>query len=100
FDRHEEARGYIQKALAMEPDSAAIIDSMGWVLFKLGEYQAAFDYLDRAYRLEPDPEIAAHLVDVHLALAEREQAVELLEAALERDPDSRHLNDVQRRLSQ
>src|SRR5690606_11283356 len=36
FDRHDEARGYIQKALAMDPDNAAIIDSMGWVLFRLG----------------------------------------------------------------
>src|SRR5690606_4685442 len=33
FDRHAEAREYIQKALAMDPDNAAIIDSMGWVLF-------------------------------------------------------------------
>jgi len=100
FERHDEARGYIQKALAMEPDNAAIIDSMGWVLFKLGEYEAAFDYLDRAYRLEPDPEIAAHLVDVHWALGEREEALALLETALERDPDSRHLNEVQRRLQE
>jgi len=98
FDRHDEARGYIQKALAMDPDNAAIIDSMGWVLFRLGEYEAAFDYLDRAYRLEQDPEIAAHLVDVHWALGEREEALELLETALERDPGSRHLNEVQRRL--
>jgi len=98
FDRHDEARGYIQKALAMEPDNAAIIDSMGWVLFKLGDYEAAFDYLDRAYRLEPDPEIAAHLIDVHWALGEREEALALLETALERDPDSRHLNEIQRRL--
>jgi tetratricopeptide (TPR) repeat protein len=100
FDRHEEAREHIQKALAMDPDNAAIIDSMGWVLFKLGQYQSAFDYLDRAYRLEQDPEIAAHLVDVHWALGEREAALELLEAALERDPESRHLIDVDRRLRQ
>ncbi len=100
FDRHDEARGYIQKALAMEPDNAAIIDSMGWVLFHLGEHESAFDYLDRAYRLEQDPEIAAHLVDVHWALGEQEQALELLETALEAHPDSRHLNEIQRRLEQ
>ncbi len=100
FDRHDEARGYIQKALAMDPDNAAIIDSMGWVLFKLGDYEAAFDYLDRAYRLEQDPEIAAHLVDVNWALGKRDEALALLEAALEQNPDSRHLNEVQRRLKQ
>ena len=98
FDRHDEAREYIQQALTMDPDNAAIIDSMGWVLYKLGEYRSAADYLDRAYRLEQDPEIAAHLVDVHWALGERDQALDLLESALEQNPDSRHLNEVDRRL--
>ena len=98
FDRHREARGYIQKALAMDPDNAAIIDSMGWVLFRLGEYEQSLGYLERAYRLEADPEIAAHLVDVHWALGNREQALELLRASLEQHPDSRHLNEVSRRL--
>lgn len=98
FERHDEAREHIQKALAMDPDNAAIIDSMGWVLFKLGEYRSAYDYLERAYRLEPDPEIAAHLVDVHWALGEQDAALELLEAALERNPESRHLNELNRRL--
>src|SRR5690606_4734950 len=98
FDRHREARGYIQKALAMDPDNAAIIDSMGWVLFRLGEYAQSLDYLERAYRLEADPEIAAHLVDVHWALGNREQALELLRTTLEQHPDSRHLRDVSRRI--
>jgi tetratricopeptide (TPR) repeat protein len=100
FDRHVEARGYIQKALAMDPDNPAIIDSMGWVLFKVGDYQAALGYLERAYRLEQDPEIAAHLVDVHWALGDREQALELLRTTLERNPDSRHLREVSERLGQ
>jgi tetratricopeptide (TPR) repeat protein len=98
FDRHGEARGYIQKALAMDPDNPAIIDSMGWVLFRLGEYQAALDYLERAYRLEADPEIAAHLVDVHWALGDRAQALELLRTTLEQNPESRHLKEVSERL--
>ena len=97
-NRHDEARGYIQRALAMNPDSAAIIDSMGWVLFKLGDYDAALDYLERAYRLEQDPEIAAHLVDVHWARDERDQALELLGTSLEQHPDDRHLQEISRRL--
>jgi tetratricopeptide (TPR) repeat protein len=100
FRRHEEARGYIQKALAMNPDSPAIIDSMGWVLFKLGDYRGALDYLERAYRLEQDPEIAAHLIDAHWALGEREQALELLRTSLERNPDDRHLREISSRLGQ
>jgi tetratricopeptide (TPR) repeat protein len=100
FDRHEEARGYIQKALAMDPDNPAIIDSMGWVLYKLGDYPAARDYLERAYRLEQDPEIAAHLIDVHWALGEQDRARELLRASLERDPDDRHLKEIGERIGQ
>jgi tetratricopeptide (TPR) repeat protein len=100
FNRHEEARGYIQKALAMNPDSPAIIDSMGWVLYKLGEYTAALDYLERAYRLEQDPEIAAHLIDVRWALGEQEQARELLRTSLEKDPDDRHLQEISERIGQ
>jgi tetratricopeptide (TPR) repeat protein len=99
FDRHEEARDYIERALALEPDSPAIIDSMGWVLFKLRDYNAARDYLERAYRLEQDPEIAAHLVDVRWQLGERDSARELLEEALEANPDSPHLQEIRERLA-
>jgi tetratricopeptide (TPR) repeat protein len=99
FDRHDQARDYIERALALNPDSAAIIDSMGWVLYKLGEYSAARDYLERAYRLEQDPEIAAHLVDVRWQLGELESARELLRQSLEANPDSRHLKEVDERLS-
>lgn len=98
FDRYEEARGYIRRALAMQPDSPAIIDSMGWVLFKLGDYTAALDYLERAYRLETDPEIAAHLVDVLWALGQRDQAREVLDSALEQSPDDDRLREVGQRL--
>ena len=99
FNRHEQARDYIERALALNPDSAAIIDSMGWVLFKLGDLRAAQDYLERAYRLEQDPEIAAHLVDVRWQLGERDSARELLRQSLEANPDSRHLKEVDERLS-
>ncbi len=99
FDRHAEARDYIQRALALNPDSPAIIDSMGWVLYNLGEYEAALGYLQRAYRLEADPEIAAHLVDTHWALGEHDDARELLGRAIEQAPESRHLQEVRRRIA-
>jgi tetratricopeptide (TPR) repeat protein len=99
FDRHTEARVYIQKALAIDPDSPAIIDSMGWVLYKLGQYQSSLDYLERAYRLEADPEIAAHLVDARWAAGQHEQALKLLKAALADHPDDRHLKEVSERLT-
>jgi len=100
MNRHTEARGYIQKALAADPDNPAIIDSMGWVLFNLGEHAAALDYLERAYQLFPDPEVAAHIVDVQWALGRERQALEFLERSLQEHPDSPHLQQLKQRLAQ
>ena len=99
FNRHKEARDYIERALALDPDNAAIIDSMGWVLYKLGDYRAAADYLERAYRLEQEAEIAAHVIDARWQLGEHDSARELLRQSLEANPDSRHLKEVEERLA-
>jgi tetratricopeptide (TPR) repeat protein len=98
MDRHVEAHGYLQKALATEPDNPAIIDSMGWVLFKLGEYEKALNYLERAFEMFPDPEVAAHIVDVQWALGNKEQAQEIFQEFLEQHPDSPHLQELGQRL--
>jgi tetratricopeptide (TPR) repeat protein len=98
LDRHDEAYGYIEQALMLDPDNAAIIDSMGWVLFHLGDHAAALEQLLRAYELFPDPEVAAHIVDVHWALGEHAQARELLESQLGEHPGDPHLEDVKQRL--
>jgi tetratricopeptide (TPR) repeat protein len=47
-NRHQEALGYIEKALKADPDNPMIQDSMGWVLFKLGRTEAALKYLERS----------------------------------------------------
>jgi Flp pilus assembly protein TadD len=86
-NRHAEAEGYIRRALALDPDNPAIVDSMGWVMFKQGQFEQAVDYLTRAYALQRDPEIAAHLVEVWLELGSAEQARATLEAALEDFPE-------------
>jgi tetratricopeptide (TPR) repeat protein len=82
----------------MNPDSAAIVDSMGWVLFKLGDYRAALDYLERAYRLEPGPEIGSHLVEVRWQLGERDSARELLRMLVAQYPNDRYVEDISERL--
>ena len=98
MDEHEEARGYIQRALAMDPESGAILDSMGWVLFRLEEYELALDYLERAYRALEVTEVEAHLIDVHWAMGARELALSMLDAGLARAPDDPYLNEVRSRL--
>lgn len=99
MNRHAEARDYLQKALATEPNNPAIIDSMGWVLFKLEHYEEALTYLERAFEMFPDPEVAAHIVDVQWALGNVDQAQKLLRELLEEHPNSPHLQELDQRLA-
>jgi tetratricopeptide (TPR) repeat protein len=98
LDRHIEARDYIQRALAMSPESGAILDSMGWVLFRLGEFELALDYLERAYRVLEVTEVMAHLIDVHWALGDQATALQMLEDGLTESPDDPFLTQVRDRL--
>ena len=97
-DRYREAQKLIKKALKYDPESPAIIDSMGWVLFKLGRYDEALVELERAYAGMPDHEVAAHIVETLVALDRKDEALERLTAAEEQTPDSELLEDVRRRL--
>ncbi|HEY5624779.1 MAG TPA: tetratricopeptide repeat protein [Gammaproteobacteria bacterium] len=100
MDRHEEAFDYLEEALALEPDNPAIIDSMGWVLFHLGDLEGALTHLERAYELFPDPEVAAHIIDTQWALGNRDLALEMLRETLESNPESSHLTELEQRLPQ
>lgn len=75
-DRQREALRLIETALALEPDNPAILDSMGWVLFKLGRADEALPYLRDAVSAEPHPEIVAHLIEALWALDRRDEARE------------------------
>jgi tetratricopeptide (TPR) repeat protein len=97
-ERFKEAERLIQKALKLDPDSPAIIDSLGWVLYKLGRHEEALVELQRAYDGFDDHEVAAHIVEVLVALDRREEAMELLSAAEGKTPDSKLLEDVRARL--
>lgn len=96
--RHQEALDYIQRALALKPDSAAIMDSMGWVLFRLGRHEEAIDYLRQAFDKLPDPEIAAHLGEVLWVTGEQQQAQKIWQGILDKSPESEHVLEVMRRL--
>ncbi len=97
-DEYKEAEKLIRKALEYDPDSPAIIDSLGWVLFKRGDYEAALVELERAYEKLDDHEVAAHIVEVLVALERRDDALEVLEDAESRHTDSELLQDVRDRL--
>ena len=99
MNQHEDALGYLEMALALEPDNPAIIDSMGWVLFNLGDFEAALGHLERAYELFPDAEVAAHIVDTQWALGNHDEALQLLQQKLEENPESSHLQELDQRLT-
>ena len=101
-ERYREAEKLIRKALSYEPDSAAIIDSMGWVLFKRGRFDDALLELERAYEMmageDGADEVAAHIVETLVALDRQDTAMERLVAAEEQWPESEFLEDVRARL--
>ena len=100
-DRNErlpEARQLIEKALSMAPDDAAILDSMGWVLFRLGDLPEALSYLERSYDRREDPEIAAHLGEVLWTLGRQDDARRLLQDARKKFPSNAVLSETIKRL--
>ena len=96
--RYEEAQAYLDKAIAIKPHEPIIMDSYGWLLFKLNRFEEAQQYLQRAYDLQPQAEIAAHLVDVLWALQQTSEAKALLTKALEKNPDDPLLLELEARL--
>ncbi len=87
-DRHEEAYALIRQALDHAPEAPHILDSMGWVLYKLGRLNEAVPYLEKAWSLMPDHEIAAHLGEVLWALGRTKEAEKIWQAGYELTPES------------
>lgn len=96
-DRIAEAYDYIRRALELKPDAPAIMDSMGWVLYRMGRHDESLRYLRQAFEALPDAEIAAHYGEVLWVQGERKQARKIWRDALEQTPDSPHLLEVLKR---
>lgn len=97
-DRYQEAYDLIRRAYEQVPDSAAVIDSMGWVLFRLGRYEEARGHLERAWELQRDPEIAAHLGEVLWAMGRIDEARDIWTDAIVDFPDDPVLRETMGRL--
>ena len=96
--RHEEGYALISKALALQPDEPAILDSMGWALYRMNRLEEALDYLTRAYAAFPDPEVAAHLGEVLWVSGDTENAMLVWQGALLKDPANAVLQETLQRL--
>lgn len=98
-DRYPEALQLITKALQLKPEDPAIMDSMGWVQYRMGNYQTAIEYLRQAMKAYPDAEIAAHLGEVLWVSGAQEQARNAWSQGLRLDPDSGIILDTMERLN-
>ncbi len=96
-DRYEEAFGYLQRAIEIMPDDAAIIDSWGWVHYRLGKYDIAIQLLRKALSRLEDAEIAAHLGEVLWVSGKQQEAREVWQRALQKSPDDPMLQKVMQR---
>ncbi|MDZ5633230.1 tetratricopeptide repeat protein [Janthinobacterium sp. GMG1] len=97
--RLEEAHALIEKALQMAPGDPFIMDSMGWVQFRMGNLAAAENALRRAYAVRSDPEIAVHLGEVLWQKGDKAEAQKLWREARSKDPKNDALKSTLARLN-
>lgn len=96
-DRLAEAVTLLDKALTLAPDDPFILDSVGWAQYRSGNLTRAQEYLERAYKVRPDPEIAAHLGEVLWARGQRDEAGKLWQTSLQTHPQNEVLLETLRR---
>jgi tetratricopeptide (TPR) repeat protein len=97
--RLPEAKKLIEKALELAPDDYFIIDSMGWVLYRMGDLKGAAVHLRRAWQGRPDGEIGAHLGEVLWELGERDEARRIWQEALKTSPGNESLQKTVKRFN-
>jgi tetratricopeptide (TPR) repeat protein len=96
--RLQEAHQLIQKAMGMAPNDPFIMDSMGWVQYRMGNLSEAAAHLRKAYSLRNDPEIAVHLGEVLWKMGQQDDARKLWREAKAKDPQNDALKSTLTRL--
>ena len=96
--RYEEAADLIERALVLSPGDPAILDSLGWVYYKLGQYSESEALLREAHDAFPNPEVAAHLGEVLWVQGRQFEARDVWRDGLSRVPDHPIILDTVRRL--
>jgi tetratricopeptide (TPR) repeat protein len=93
-----EAKALIEAATKLSPEDHYIMDSLGWVYYRLGDMGHAVEQLRRAYAIQQDPEIAAHLAEVLWKQGQREEAKQILDKALSANPENEVLASTAQKL--
>ena len=95
----DEAKSMIERAVAGDPGNGYITDSLGWVLYKTGDYEAAVPHMERAAELLPnDPIINDHLGDVLWKVGRKTEAVFQWKRALSFEPEEDEAERIRRKL--
>jgi tetratricopeptide (TPR) repeat protein len=98
-DRIEEGLKLIEKAHALSPEDAFILDSMGWGYYRLGQYPKSVEYLQKALDKRADPEVAAHLGEVLWKMGRRDAAQKVWRDALIESPSHPVLTETMKRVA-
>jgi len=98
--RYDEAKELIAKALTLRPDSAHILDSMGWVLYHLKDFDGAISYLQQAFDTSPEVEVAAHLGEVYWESNRHDEAHDVWQQAYKLDSKNKVLIETLERFGQ
>lgn len=96
----EEALKLIQRARDIEPDDAAIIDSLGWINFRLGNMEAAIRFMEEAMSKIDDGEVAAHYGEILWVTGNKEKAISVWKDAKEKFSDNEILIETMKRFNQ
>ncbi|WP_086929922.1 tetratricopeptide repeat protein [Agarilytica rhodophyticola] len=97
--RYQEAYEYIKQAYALTPNDPAVIDSLGWVAYRLGNFTEALKRLRAAMKAFPDHEIAAHLGEVLWVNGNHKEAIDVWKQGLELSPESKIIKNTLDRLN-
>lgn len=99
-ERLKEAMAMVERAVAANPRSGAMVDSLGWAHYRLGDYKAAIEKLEEAVELDAgDPEINNHLGDAYWMAGRRDEAVFQWRRVLTLDPDAKIKADAEKKLA-
>lgn len=97
--QHTEALDLIQRALKLKPDEPAIIDSMGWLRYRMGDLDASLQSLRRAFAKQPDADIAAHLGEVLWVNGDHDEARRVWDQGRKKDAGNKTLLEAIKRLT-
>lgn len=95
----EEAENLLQEALRLDPGNPYILDSMGWLQYRLKNYEVALEYLERAFEQRPEAEISAHLAEVYFMMGDKKRASDIAKVGLQDNENNEVLQETIKRLN-